>query len=58
MVFNKEDLVDREEVEGMCKRFDGIAISAIRPETFYRLLRVIESKLWQSAPLEDNFLTR
>lgn len=46
LVFNKEDLVDRNEVEGICKRFEGISISALKSETFRRLLSAIESKLW------------
>jgi len=46
LVFNKEDLVDREEAESICKRFGGISISALRPETFHRLLSAIENKLW------------
>ncbi len=46
LVFNKEDIIDREEVEAICKRFSAISISAIRPETFYRLLSAIEAKLW------------
>jgi len=46
LVFNKEDLIDPEEVEGICRRFSGISISAIKPETFHRLLQAIETKLW------------
>ncbi|MDP3297692.1 MAG: GTPase HflX [Thermodesulfovibrionia bacterium] len=46
LVFNKVDLGDREEAEAICRRFEGIAISAIRPETFYILLNAIETKLW------------
>ena len=46
LVFNKVDLVDRDEAEAICRRFEGIAISAIRPETFHILLNAIETKLW------------
>jgi len=46
LVFNKEDLIEREKVEAMCRRFDAISISAIKPETFYKLLNAIESRLW------------
>jgi GTP-binding protein HflX len=45
-VFNKEDLVDHDEVTALCGRFKAISISALNPETFIRLLKVIESKLW------------
>ncbi len=46
LVFNKVDLVDAEEAEAICRRFGGIAISAIRPETFHRLLNAVEIRLW------------
>ena len=46
LAFNKEDMVSREEVEGICRRYNAIAISAIRPETCHGLLRAIEGMLW------------
>jgi len=46
LVFNKEDLVKREIVEAVCERFNGISISAIRQDTFHRLLSAIEERLW------------
>jgi len=46
LVFNKVDMVDKDEAEAICRRFEGIAISAIRPETFHILLNAIETKLW------------
>jgi GTP-binding protein HflX len=46
LAFNKEDLVDREEAEAICRRFNAISFSALRPETFHRLLKAIEGKLW------------
>ncbi|MBI5196972.1 MAG: GTPase HflX [Nitrospirae bacterium] len=46
LVFNKTDLLDSGEAEGICRRFDGIAISALKPETFNRLLNEIETRLW------------
>jgi len=46
MVFNKEDLVDKEEVNSVANRFDAISISAYRQETFDKLLNAIEAKLW------------
>lgn len=54
LVFNKEELVDREDVEAICRRFDAISVSALRPETFYRLLNAIESKLW---PLKQEIVS-
>ncbi|MEN8261869.1 MAG: GTPase HflX [Nitrospirota bacterium] len=46
MAFNKEDMVNREEAEGICRRYNAIAISAIKPETCHSLLTAIEGMLW------------
>ncbi len=46
LVFNKEDLIDSEEAEAICERYNGISISALKPNTFYRLLDAIERVLW------------
>jgi GTP-binding protein HflX len=46
LVFNKQDRVDTDEVEAVCRRFGGIAISALRPKTFSRLLEAVEIKFW------------
>jgi len=53
LVFNKEDLVDREEVKAICDRYNGISISALRPSTFYRLLDAIEGVLWPTDKVVD-----
>jgi len=46
MVFNKEDLADKEEVNSVANRFNGISISAYRHETFDKLIAAIETRLW------------
>ena len=46
LVFNKEDMVDKEEAFAICRRFDAVSISALQPESFYKLLDAIEIKLW------------
>ena len=46
MAFNKEDMADREEVEGVCKRYNAISISAVKPQTLHKFLNAIESMLW------------
>jgi GTP-binding protein HflX len=46
LVFNKEDLVDREETGSLCHRYNAVSLSALQPETFYRLLSAIERTLW------------
>ncbi|RJQ24042.1 MAG: GTPase HflX [Nitrospiraceae bacterium] len=48
LVFNKEDLANREEVGNVCKRSSGLSISAKHPETFHKLMTAIENKLWPS----------
>ncbi len=46
LVFNKEDLVDREVVESISMRFDALPVSALKPETFHELLSALEHKIW------------
>jgi GTP-binding protein HflX len=46
LVFNKEELVERDVADALCKRFHGISISALQRETFHRLLGAIENRLW------------
>ncbi|MBI5286095.1 MAG: GTPase HflX [Deltaproteobacteria bacterium] len=46
LVFNKEDGVDPEVVRNLCRRYNAISISAIHPETFGGLLKVLEERLW------------
>ena len=46
LAFNKDDLIDSDEAEAICHRFNAISLSALRPETFHRLLKAIENKLW------------
>ncbi len=46
LVFNKIDLIPEEEVAPLCRRFDAIAVSARRRETFADLLREMEERCW------------
>ncbi|UCD35358.1 MAG: GTPase HflX [Nitrospiraceae bacterium] len=46
LVFNKEDLVDREEAEAIRKRYSAVTISAVRPDSFTGLLDKINRMLW------------
>lgn len=46
LIFNKIDLVPQEEIEPYCRRFDAIAVSARRRETFDALLREMEERCW------------
>lgn len=49
LVFNKIDKVSPLEVENIVSRYNAIAISALRPETFRTLLQTMEQHIW---PLE------
>ena len=47
LVFNKEDRISKEEAANICNLHNAISISAIKQETFYRLLKRIEEVLWE-----------
>jgi GTP-binding protein HflX len=46
LVFNKEDLIDKEDIEPVCNRYGAISVSALKMETLYRLLHALENKIW------------
>ena len=46
IAFNKEDLGDRDEVNAVCRRYGAVSMSALKPETFNRLLEAIEERIW------------
>lgn len=46
LVFNKADLVDKEEAASLSARFNAIPVSALKPETFGELLTSVEHRLW------------
>ncbi len=52
MVFNKEDRLKEEEADTICRRFGATSISALRSETFDRLLKAIEGRLWDKTEKE------
>jgi len=47
LVFNKQDRLDREEVEALCQKYGGVSISAIRPESLGEFFPALERKLWE-----------
>jgi GTPase len=51
-VFNKEDKLGRKEVDAICQKYDGVSISALRPDNLQKFFLAIERKLW-----EENHLT-
>ncbi|UCH82510.1 MAG: GTPase HflX [Nitrospiraceae bacterium] len=46
LIFNKEDLVDVEDIKPLCERYNALSVSALRQETLYRLLVALENKIW------------
>lgn len=46
LVLNKADRVDPEVVWDICRRLDGLAVSALNRDTFPPLLDAMESRLW------------
>jgi GTP-binding protein HflX len=53
LVFNKIDLITDEEIVPLCRRFDAIAVSACRRETFADLLREMEERCWGEQARSD-----
>jgi 50S ribosomal subunit-associated GTPase HflX len=47
LVFNKEDRLDREEVEALRQKYGGVSISALRPESLREFFVALERKLWE-----------
>ena len=46
-VFNKEDKLGPRGGEAICRKHDGICISALRPESLERFFLAVERKLWE-----------
>lgn len=49
LVFNKSDLVLESEMQNITNRYGGLAVSALRPETFSAMLQDMENTIWKSA---------
>jgi GTP-binding protein HflX len=47
LVFNKEDRLSCEEVEAICEKYEGVPISALRPERLDRFFLALDRKLWE-----------
>ncbi len=48
LVFNKADLADPGAVEALCRRFDAVAVSALRPDTLPPLIDRAQRMLWKT----------
>ena len=52
-LFNKEDLMDPQIVKDVCRRFEGISLSALQPASLQKLLSVLESRLFSPTGTDD-----
>lgn len=48
LVFNKIDKISMQDVENITSRYDAIAVSAIKPESFQPLLIALEYRIWET----------
>lgn len=53
IVFNKIDKAAQQEVENITMRYNGIAVSALNPDSFAPLLKAIEYQIWEAQKTED-----
>jgi len=54
LVFNKEDRLGREEVEAICEKYEGVSISALRPESLVKFFLALEKKVWEESDSTDD----
>jgi GTP-binding protein HflX len=47
LVFNKEDRLGCKQVEAICEKYEGVPISALRPERLDRFFIALDRKLWE-----------
>lgn len=56
LVFNKIDKISQKEVENITSRYNGIAISALNPNSFLPLLKAIEQNIWGQKQIDKKLL--
>ncbi|MEW6376517.1 MAG: GTPase HflX, partial [Thermodesulfobacteriota bacterium] len=49
-VFNKKDKMNRKEVESICRKYEGVSISALRADSLENFFVALEKKLWEGSP--------
>jgi GTP-binding protein HflX len=52
-VFNKEDKLSPEEREAICRKYGGVSISALQPESLEKLFLAMDRKLWEVGTTQD-----
>jgi GTP-binding protein HflX len=53
LAFNKEDRLGREEVEAICAKYNGVSISALRPESLEKFFLALERKVWEESDVTN-----
>jgi len=46
LVFNKQDLVAKEDIKPICNRYGALSVSALKQETLHSLLVALEKNIW------------
>jgi len=54
LVFNKEDRLDPKEAEVLCKKHNGVSISALRPESIGKFFLALDKKLSEGSANNQN----
>jgi len=44
----------REEVEAICEKYEGVSISALRPESLVKFFLALEKKVWEESDSTDD----
>lgn len=52
-VFNKEDKLTSLDVEAICRKYEGISISALHPGSLEKLFWLIDRRLWELGTTRD-----
>jgi GTP-binding protein HflX len=52
-VFNKEDKLSPEEREAICRKYGGVSLSALQPESLEKLFLAMDRKLWEVGTTRD-----
>jgi GTP-binding protein HflX len=52
-VFNKEDKLRHREAEAICRKYGGVSISALQPESLEKFFWVVNRRLWEVGTTRD-----
>jgi len=53
-VFNKEDQLSQEEADAICEKYEGVSISALRPDSLEKFFVALEGKLWEGSSASNH----